>query len=320
MAWIFYWVPFGATSQAIAEASTGYLSLAFAFGVTTLGLRVARWLIWVDFASQPHQSLARRPLIVAYLTSTLYGVVTIGRLGELWKAKSLCDKGWPWQSALGLVVLERVLDVGVILAVLAGAALVVGGVAPAGIGIALTIALLMAWPCLGERSVHLMATTVRPIAGKLAPKFMLNLATPMVQLGTDMARPKEYGWIMGLTLSGWLTYVATLIAVATSLGLSVSWTVLGLLGILGALCSVIPITWNGLGLRELMYIHYLAREGIPEHVAVSMSFLFFSVFLLVSVVFGLIGFGAHRGSTALDVGGDLRQRFEGRPVGLYRFK
>jgi glycosyltransferase 2 family protein len=84
---------------------------------------------------------------------------------------------------------------------------------------------------------------------------------------------------LGAVVVGWL--------LSRALGLAIPFTYLGVVVPLVALLTLLPITLNGIGLREAGTIVLLAPVGISMPQAVSLSFLNFALIVVVSVVAGL---------------------------------
>src|SRR5262249_30148460 len=55
-----------------------------------------------------------------------------------------------------------------------------------------------------------------------------------------------------------------------------------------SLLTMLPVSINGIGMRENATVVFLAPLAVPEHVALMLAMLWFSVFLAVSVLGGLV--------------------------------
>jgi hypothetical protein len=55
-----------------------------------------------------------------------------------------------------------------------------------------------------------------------------------------------------------------------------------------AMVTVLPITWNGLGLREAAFVTFLGVYGVPAAQAVAISLTAFGVILLWNLVGGVV--------------------------------
>jgi len=55
-----------------------------------------------------------------------------------------------------------------------------------------------------------------------------------------------------------------------------------------SLAGMLPISVNGLGIREALYLLLFGRVGVPPDAAVSMAFLYFAVTLAASLPGGIV--------------------------------
>ena len=117
------------------------------------------------------------------------------------------------------------------------------------------------------------------------------------------------------SLCGWGLYFGAMMTLAFGLGVNLSSVRVLAAGSLGALSAAVPATWNGLGLREVVFVK-IVDTGTPAQ-AITISLGFFLVFLSTSLVWGLIGYvvrrqtsQASRWSHTVDVGKHVPQRSE----------
>jgi uncharacterized protein (TIRG00374 family) len=70
-----------------------------------------------------------------------------------------------------------------------------------------------------------------------------------------------------------------------AVGLDIPWAVYGIAAPMVALLTLLPVSFNGMGLREAGMVLFLAPAGVPAGTAVTVAFLWF----LVQTAAGLIG-------------------------------
>jgi uncharacterized membrane protein YbhN (UPF0104 family) len=88
--------------------------------------------------------------------------------------------------------------------------------------------------------------------------------------------------------------VLTLWCVGLSLGLEIPLTYYCILGPMVSLLTLLPISFNGMGLRELGMVVFLAPLGISEGTATTLGVLWFAATAAVSLMGGLVYlFGAY---------------------------
>lgn len=277
---------------ALAHVSLGVLGLAFASFSLNNFVKAYRWhrmLVAQGLALPPSVTLA------AFLAGAFYGLVTLGRVGELYRAEALMERGASAGVAMASSVLDRLLDVFVVLLISSVlGALVIGNVQVAVLACALMIAGGTAtWLFLSglgapepspTATAFLEAFTRVRFLGRFQ-RFVRDLASGM----HPMAQPKRLAEAMLWTLIGWALYFETLYALADGLHIAVTRAVLTGTGAFAALSSLLPITVSGLGARELIYITVLEQYGVENEPAVAMSLLHLLVMTLSAAFFGLIG-------------------------------
>jgi hypothetical protein len=85
---------------------------------------------------------------------------------------------------------------------------------------------------------------------------------------------------------------------ANALGLSVPVAALAVFVPLISLAGMLPISVNGLGIREALYLILFGRIGVPADAAVSMALLYFAVTLAASLPGGIV-YALQRGPGSL---------------------
>jgi hypothetical protein len=85
---------------------------------------------------------------------------------------------------------------------------------------------------------------------------------------------------------------------AKALGLSVPVAALAVFVPLISLAGMLPLSVNGLGIREALYLLLFGRIGVPADAAVSMALLYFAVTLAASLPGGIV-YALQRGPRSL---------------------
>jgi hypothetical protein len=196
-----------------------------------------------------------------------------------------------YRAVAASVVVDRVLGVG-ILAILATAAawlsspdsprLVASRLIVTGIAGALTVA------------IALVIFGTGGLARWLAPfgQRAVSIATHAQQFRVDMAAPLRHPVILGQAILAVLTYFVCLtlvyLAFLTEHSIALpSFTALFTVVATTAVLSNVPISLNGLGVREQLHVWLLAPLGVPTEFALAISLLLFAHLLVASVV-GLV--------------------------------
>ena len=99
------------------------------------------------------------------------------------------------------------------------------------------------------------------------------------------------GLIAAATAQSFLFQAVVILVVflnAKALGLSVSVPALAVFVPLISLAGMLPVSVNGLGIREALYLLLFGRIGVPADAAVLMAFLYFAVTLAASLPGGVV--------------------------------
>jgi hypothetical protein len=109
------------------------------------------------------------------------------------------------------------------------------------------------------------------------------------------------GVVLAATAQSFLFQAVVILVVflnANALGLSVPVAALAVFVPLISLAGMLPISVNGLGIREALYLLLFGRIGVPADAAVSMALLYFAVTLAASLPGGIV-YALQRGPRSL---------------------
>lgn len=270
-------------ARALLEAA-----LLFAMNFVLKAFRWQRMLIAQKLV------LPTRVAVAAFFNGQFYGQVTLGRVGELYRAEALTERGVPLGTALSSSLYDRLLDLVLVVLV----ACVLSAQLAANVQVA-------AWS--GVLLFALIAFAVGVARGRLLGTF-----SPFVRLRAVLAARQGTSGPVGLissmiaglgpllrpwfaieatlwTLISWFFYFASLWRLAVGMGVVVTPVLLVAGAALGALSALLPVTVSGIGAREVIFMHMLAIEHVPEESAVALSLLHLSMMTFVSIALGLCG-------------------------------
>lgn len=101
-------------------------------------------------------------------------------------------------------------------------------------------------------------------------------------------RPRATAAGLALGLASALLLLVGQIAVGNALGITLPKGALGGILLLAAVVTVLPVTLNGLGVREAIYVWTLAAYGISREEALAFALLVLASFLAASLVGGIV--------------------------------
>lgn len=266
-----------------------------AYGVNVL-IKAFRWHRMVRQLQIP---VAMGVSVSAFLSGALYGMLTVGRLGELLRVEALLDKCPSRARALATCIVDRLLDV-----LFLGVVALVGSAAA--LGLPLTIAGLVAtaiglW---GLRRISdlLRARRSAKAASSAAdepakPKWLSNKWVSKLVLGStelmfvtsDMVTTVHAFENVFWTALSWSGYFAAVIALTSGLGCDVPWFATIAVAAVAAISAALPISFQGVGTREAAFALAFAPYGMTVTQAVTLSFSLLALFYVVTVPMGVVG-------------------------------
>jgi hypothetical protein len=280
-------VDIGQTVEILRAADLGWIALVAAFVVVDLLTRALRWQRLVA----PIGHVGFLPMLAYLLIGYLANNVLPARLGELVRSHYLGDReGLSRTTTLGTVVVERVVDFVVVVAIASAAILVLsvrGIVANAVlVGVALA-ALLAAAVAIGVAAHRLPgAERIAAIAGRW-PRVM-NLAGKLRGGLAVAGRPRTLGEALALSLLAWGATVLAFAAAGQAVGIELTIGQASLLAAGVALVTAIPAGPANLGTFELAAVEIAKAVGVPPHEAFAIALLVHATILALTSVGGLV--------------------------------
>lgn len=252
-------------------------------------ISIVRWhlLLEVAGAAVGWARTAQLSMAGLFFNSVLPGMMGGDVMRAYWAAQ---DAPQARPAAVVSILLERVL--GLTATVVVGAALILPhwgdltahAVTRAGAyafllvaGILLILLVLLAHPLSGKILRGKGEAGWRRVAGEGAEACHLCLTHPI-----------GAGAGLGLSVLAQLLLVSLFFCVAQGMGLAVGfWQLASVLPMVGMI-TVLPITWNGLGLREAAFVTFLGTFGMAAAQSVAISLTGFAVIFVWNLFGGLV--------------------------------
>ncbi len=290
-------VDLGAAWEVLRGAAAGFVAATLGCILLDLGLRTLRW----HGLLRPIARLRSRTVAASLLVGYLANNILPARLGELVRSHHLGDRtGVSRASVLGTVVVERLVDTGV-LVVVASAAIVIlsvrGIVASAVlVGLAATgllvaaLALALVAHRLPYADRVIAAAQRRPAVARAASRLRAGLAVA--------ARPRTMGGAIGWSIGAWGATIIAFAAAGQAIGIELTMGQAALLAAGVALVTAIPAGPGYLGTYELAAVEIGKAVGVPADGAFALAVLVHAIVLLVTTAGGVAAYLATRGRAA----------------------
>ena len=271
-----------AAFQVLRTASPAWIAVMFVTALIDIGARGARWrALLAPIAPLPY----RRVLGYTYI-GYLANNVLPARLGELYRSHALGEgEGVSRPTVLGTVVVERVVDTVMVVAIAAFAVLVlsVRGVMTSAVllGLAFVALLVIA---LGLGIVAHRLPGADRVAAIIARRPRLLELARRLRDGLAVAqRPRVVAVALVFSAVAWTASTATFLVAGQAVGVQLSVAQAALLTSGVALVSIVPSGPGYVGTFELTVVAIADGLGIPRDPAFALGLLVHIVILLVDL-------------------------------------
>jgi uncharacterized protein (TIRG00374 family) len=290
------------TADVLARADLRWIGLAAIFSSSDLALRALRW----QRLLRPIASVRYLHMLGYLLIGYLANNVLPARLGELVRSHYLGDReGISRASALGTVVVERIVDLVAVVGIASVALLVlsVRGVVASAVLVGAAVAgLFLVVLALGIVAHRLPGVDRIRVAVERWPQVR-ELASRL-QGGLAVAgRPRTLAEALAVSAVAWTVAILAWAAVGQSIGLQMSMGQAALIASGVALASAVPAGPSNLGTFELAAVEIGKAIGVPPDSAFALALIVHASILVVTSVGGgvaLVRIGWVRRSTDAD--------------------
>ena len=281
-------VDIGEALQVLATASPAWIGVMLVTSIVDIGARGARWRALLA----PIAPLRYRRVLGYTYIGYLANNVLPARLGELYRSHALGEgEGVSRPTVLGTVVVERVVDTVMVVAIAALAVLVlsVRGVMQSAVLLGLAfVALIVIALGLGMAAHRLPgASRVTAIIAK-RPR-LLDLARRL-QEGLQVAgKPRPVAIALLFSAVAWAASTMTFLAAGQAIGVQLTVAQGALLTSGVALVTIVPSGPGFVGTFELTVVAIADQLGIPRDAAFALGLLVHVMILATTTVGGVIG-------------------------------
>ena len=301
-------VDVNATVAVLARTAPVWVGVAAAFLLADVVIRAIRWRRLLLPVADVALPAVLGYLLIGYLANN----VLPARLGELVRCHYLGDRERISRTtALGTVVVERVVDIAVVVAIAAVAILVlsvrgvVAGAVLVGVALVSLLVVLLAIGIVAHRipgAERVAAAASRwPQLGALAARLQNGLAVA--------GRPRTLVEALGLSVAAWGATLLAFAAAGQAIGVELSIGQASLLASGVALAAAIPSGPASLGTYELAAVRIGQAVGVPAEPSLAIGIITHALILLITsgggvVALARLGVSATPASAAERTAGD----------------
>ena len=284
---VFRTVDVGAAWQTLKTAQPQWIVLLFGFVILDVLLRAVRWRVLLTPIAPIRTSTTLASLNVGYLANN----VLPARLGEVVRAHDLGRRTGVSRSAiLGTIVIERVVDTLVVVAIASIAILVlsVRGIVASAVLVGLAVTALLVVAVAAGIAAHRLPGAAR-VAAFLDRWPQVRASLSRLREGLAVASDaRTVGVAVGLSLASWSCTVLAFAAAAQAVGVEPTIGQAALLAAGTNLATAIPAGPGYVGTFELAVITIAGSVGIDKEAALAFGLLVHLATLIVTSAGGAI--------------------------------
>ncbi len=290
-------VDVAAAWEVLKGASPAYVAATVACIVLDVTLRALRWRGLLAPIARLRLPTVGASLLVGYLANNILPA----RLGELVRSHHLGDRtGVSRASILGTVVVERVVDTGVLVTI-ASAAIVIlsvrGVVASAVlVGLALTGFLVAALAL--ALVAHRLPYADRVVAAVERWPAVVHAASRLRGGLAVAGRPRTMAGAIGWSVAAWGATIVAFALAGQAISVELTWGQAALLAAGVSLVTAIPAGPGYIGTFELAAVEIGKAVGVPADAAFALALLVHAAILAVTSVGGVVAYLATQGRPA----------------------
>jgi uncharacterized protein (TIRG00374 family) len=280
-------VDVGAVARVLGNAAPGWALAVCACIATDVVCRTVRWQVLLA----PIQRVRFVPVLGYLLVGYLANNVLPARLGELVRSHYLGDReGMSRATTLGTIVVERVVDTAVLVAIASAAILLlhVRGIVASAVLVGLGLTGLLVVGLAVALVAHRLPYADRALAAVERWPSVVRLAGRLRGGLAVAGRPRTVAVAVGWSLAAWGATVIGFAAAGQAVGVQLTWGQAALLAAGVSLATAIPAGPGYLGTFELAAVQIAAVFGVGADPAVALAVLVHAVILVLTSIGGAV--------------------------------
>jgi uncharacterized membrane protein YbhN (UPF0104 family) len=274
LAYLLSRIELGSVARLLADAEWGWVVAAFFLYLALQGLCAWRWLLLARVVDL--DGTWSRFIRYYYVGMFFNLFLPTGVGGDVYRCYYVARSAADWRRAIISVLADRGVGFGTMCAMAATATVLFGRV---------SLPSWMAW-ALAAGMVALVVLLAGGLLAARGPLASLRASAPLVS--EFFRRPGTLAFVAGLSFLLQGLVVVVTIFNAMALGLDVPLVFYFILIPLIAVATMIPVSLNGLGVREGAFVFFMAQVGVSEAQALSLALLWLVVLVASSAIGGLV--------------------------------
>lgn len=298
MVWLISMMDWEQALEVIKEGSPLYLAAAFIAIQITVSTSIWKWKLLIDSSekNKDHQGASMTRLGRLYYIGLFFNNFMPGSVGGDVIRIYYLGKTTGVSTATTSVLFERLTSGGALVGIVLLSAFFMDDARPYLLSMFILIAIVFVLYLLFRlwmKKVTSSETTSGSSASLGKINVLLNKGKQgIINVGKTAKDYQNEGWvwwlkiaILSLLFQVGMSWINDLLFL--SFGIDVPWLELLVIITLISVITMLPVSLNGLGVREAGYVFFFKELGVPEEIALSVSLLFFFLVTISSLIGGL---------------------------------
>lgn len=273
LAYLFSRIEVSSVARLMAGAQWGWVVAAFVLYVVLQGLCAWRWLLLARVLNL--DGTWTRFVRYYYIGMFFNLFLPTGVGGDVYRCYYVARSAADWRRAIISVLADRGVGFATMCAIAAAATLAFGRV---------ELPSEMGWAI----GAGVMALVVLLAGGFAARSRFASVWASMPLVVEFFRRPGTLVIVTALSFLLQSLVVVVTVLNAEALGLDVPLAFYFILIPLIAVATLLPVSLNGLGVREVAFVFFLGQVGVPKDQALSLALLWLVVLTTASAIGGLV--------------------------------
>lgn len=267
-----------------------YVVLSILIAYVAIYFKALKWKKIIDYAGMKYSIYNS---FLAWLVGFAVGIITPGRVGDFYRSIYLkTSNKKPLGVCFATVFFDRIIDI-MIMLFFAGIGLMyllLNHDIPGGkeLAIAVVVMFVLGVVFMFVFRENLVRKLVRPLFYRFVPEkyhkdMRKNYKSFFSLFNHIMESPSEILVLLLIGFAGWLIAFFEMYVLAMALKLGISYMFIGAIAPLINMIELIPVSFSGIGTRDVAMIFFLGLLSISKEAAVAFSLLILLVIYITSL-------------------------------------
>lgn len=288
--WVISRIDLKGIIQVAKEIKWYLVVVSVAIGFIAAFIKSYKWKKLVNYSGLKYSMINS---FIAWLVGFAVGIITPGRVGDFYRAVYLkTSNKKPIGICFASVFLDRIFDI-IIMLFFAGMGLLyllLNYDIPSGkeLAIAIVVMFVLGVVFLFVFKENVVRKLIRPLFYKFIPdkyhkSMRKNYKSFFSLFNVIMKKPSKISFLLVIGIISWLVAFLQMYVLAMALNLDVTYLFIGAIAPLINIIELIPISFSGVGTRDVAMIFFLGLLSISKEAAVAFSLMVLAMIYIIAL-------------------------------------